>query len=267
MNDLNPLIIIGVCLLLVLFIILYIRSTISYRKIYIRFKDIVDIEREKEKVEKNFKKTVYDYNKREKDLIGLETELKNSYGEKREIYEKLLKEISILEEDLNYVSYGVYKPHFDFDTSDKYKDKIIYVKNQQKEVIRNKGAAICGTEWTVSGSKVEGRKMTNRNIKLILRAFNNECDSAILKAKWNNVQQMGERIKRAYEAINKLGDPNHIEIAERFLQLKLDELHLAHEYREKLYEEKEEQIVEYFLKSFGEISPIDYDILDSMPIK
>jgi hypothetical protein len=33
------------------------------------------------------------------------------------------------------------------------------------------------------------------------------------------------------------------------------------------YEEKEDQIVEYFLKSFEEKSPLDYDILDSMPIK
>ncbi len=32
-------------------------------------------------------------------------------------------------------------------------------------------------------------------------------------------------------------------------------------------EEKEDQISEYFLKSFEEKSPLDYDILDSMPIK
>ena len=34
-----------------------------------------------------------------------------------------------------------------------------------------------------------------------------------------------------------------------------------------LDEEKEDQITEYFLKSFEEKSPLDYDILDSMPIK
>jgi len=32
-------------------------------------------------------------------------------------------------------------------------------------------------------------------------------------------------------------------------------------------EEKETQITEYFLKSFEEKSPLDYDILDSLPIK
>jgi len=32
-------------------------------------------------------------------------------------------------------------------------------------------------------------------------------------------------------------------------------------------EEKEGRIAEYFLKSFEEKSPLDYDILDSMPIE
>ncbi len=32
-------------------------------------------------------------------------------------------------------------------------------------------------------------------------------------------------------------------------------------------EEKEGKITEYFLKSFEEKSPLDYDILDSMPIQ
>jgi len=32
-------------------------------------------------------------------------------------------------------------------------------------------------------------------------------------------------------------------------------------------EEKEGQIAEYFLKSFEEKSPLDYDILDSMPME
>ncbi len=75
----------------------------------------------------------------------------------------------------------------------------------------------------------------------MLRAFNSECDSAVLKVKWNNVFNLEERIQRAFNAINKLGTIHNIEIEQEYLELKLDELHLAHEYEEKLYEEKEEQ--------------------------
>jgi len=228
-------------ILTTLFLILFIRKSNSYKKIYNRFKDVADIEREKEKVKNLYKNMVKEFEFKKKELTAQETQIKENYKEKRNIYENLLKEISILEEDLDFISYGIYKPHFDFDTSDKYKEKITQVRNQQKEIIRAKAAAICHTEWEVSGSKTEGRKMTNRNIKLILRAFNNECDSSILKVKWNNVEKMEERIKKGYDALNKLGEPSHIEISGKYLQLKLDELHLAHEYQDKLYEEKEEQ--------------------------
>ena len=52
---------------------------------------------------------------------------------------------------------------------------------------------------------------------------------------------MEERIYKAFEVINKLGEQNHIEITDEYLTLKLNELRLVHEYQEKLYEEKEEQ--------------------------
>lgn len=214
----------------IIFIVLYIRKSKSYRNLYIRFKDVIDIDKEKDKVQKE----VYE-------LLSQENQLKNNYSSKRIVYDNLLKEIIILEEDLDFISFGIYKPHFDFDTSDKYKQKINEIRNRQKDVIRDKSAATCHTKWEVSGSKVEGRKMTNRNIKLILRAFNGECDSAILKSKWNNIDKMEERINKAFGTLNKLAEPNHIEITSQYLQLKLDELHLAHEYQEKLYEEKEEQ--------------------------
>lgn len=83
--------------------------------------------------------------------------------------------------------------------------------------------------------------MTNRQIKLMLRAFNGECDAAILKARWNNANQMEARIKKAFEAINKMGETNDINIQRGYMNLKLEELYLAHEYQNKRHEEQEEQ--------------------------
>lgn len=228
-------------LLLVLFVVLFIRKSSSYNKIYNRFKGVADIEAEQEKAQKRYDKMLRDHEKMEKDLQQKEQGLREEYQKKRSIYDRLVQEISVLEEDLEFTSYGIYKPHFDFDTSEKYKEKIKEVRSRQKELVRKKHAAVCSQEWTVSGSKAEGRKMTNRNIRLMLRAFNNECDSAILKVRWNNVLKMEQRIKKAYEAINKLGEPTKIRITPDYFNLKLEELYLAHEHQEKLYEEKEEQ--------------------------
>lgn len=234
-------IIVIISILLVLFLYLFIKKSIKYKQIHNQFKEVIDIESEAKKVEKELKKLQNNYDKVETDFKKKSSDLNIEYKKKREVHEKLLSEVSILEEDLDFISFGIYNPHFDFDASNKYKDKVAENRQKQKQMIKTKQACVCHIPWTVQGSKREGQKMTARNIKLMLRAFNNECDSAILKVKWNNVQKMEERMKKAYEAINKLGAPNQINIIHDYLDLKLEELYLAHEYKEKLYEEKEEQ--------------------------
>ncbi|MDH5679973.1 MAG: DUF4041 domain-containing protein [Spirochaetota bacterium] len=227
--------------LLLLIAFLYIQQLIKYKKYYARYKDIIDVDnaislkkKELVKLKKQSEKLETEYQSKNKDLS-------KEYQEKRTIYMKLLKEISTLEEDLEFTTYGVYKPHFDFDTSDKYKEKLVDIRKTQKEMIKDKIAIICHTEWQVEGSKAKGKKMVNEAMKLMLRAFNNECDAAVLKVKWNNINKMEERVEKAFDAINKLGATNHINVTDKYLELKLDELHLAHEYQEKIYEEKEEQ--------------------------
>lgn len=108
-------------------------------------------------------------------------------------------------------------------------------------MIKDKSAAICQIEWTVNGSRTEGRKSINQTLRLILRAFNGESDAAIAKVKYNNVQVMEARIRKAWEAINSLAGVQQCHITRMYLDLKLEELFLVHEYQEKIYEEKEEQ--------------------------
>ena len=122
-----------------------------------------------------------------------------------------------------------------------YKDSLNEIRAKQKQLIKDKIAAVCNTEWTVGGSKREGQKMVNNFLRLVLRAFNGECDSAVSKAKYNNVQTMENRIQKTYDALNKLSETTHCEITPEYLSLKLDELYLTHEYQEKKQEEQEEQ--------------------------
>lgn len=179
---------------------------------------------------------------KEKDRIDNDiSNLRSSYSEKKKIFDALVREAAIYDEEIEIAELGFYKPHFDFDTSEKFKEEIKSVKNEQKSMISDKTAIFCTTEWSVEGSKAKGRTMTNRGIRLTARAFNNECDSAISNARWNNVTRMEERIKKAFNAINKLNTSNAIHIDQRYLDLKVKELRLTHEYKEKKQKEKEEQ--------------------------
>ena len=168
-------------------------------------------------------------------------ELKKDYQDKKIIYDGLKDKIAIYTEELELIELGFYKPQFDFDDAETYKAKITEIKYLQKEMMSDKTAIVCRQEWVVEGSKSKGKTMTNRNIRLISRAFNNECDAITAKVKWNNIQKSKERIVKAYEFINKLSESNAIHIVPEYLDLKLKELSLTHEYKEKKQAEKEEQ--------------------------
>lgn len=167
--------------------------------------------------------------------------LKASYLEKKSVYDRLLHEIAIFDGRLAFAEMGVYEPHFDFTDSDEYKEQIRAIREDQKEMVSAKTAVSCTTSWTVDGSRAKGQTMTNRNIRLSLRAFNNECEAAIANTRWNNVNAMERRILRAQEQIDKMNESNTTIISPYYVELKLKELYLTHEYREKLRAEREER--------------------------
>ena len=191
---------------------LYINKSFQYKRYYSEFKDLIDKSKELEAMSNTCSELKEKSNVLEKEFNDKTEKLNLDYQNKRGIYEKLLAEINTVEEDLEVIEFGLYKPHFDFDTSDEYKEKILSNKARQKDLIKNKSAITCKTEWEVGGSKREGKKMTDRNLRLMLRAFNNECDASILKVSWNNAVKMEERIEKAFSQINKLGEPNQIVI-------------------------------------------------------
>lgn len=167
--------------------------------------------------------------------------LRAAYAEKREIFDRLEHQIAIYDERLAFAELGVYEPHFDFTDSEDFKAKIIQVRDRQKAMISQKQAAICPTEWTVEGSKAKGATMINRQTRLTMRAFNNECEAAIANVRWNNVVAMEKRVLSAAAAINKENTSMNLTLNDRFIALKIEELRLTHEYREQIKREKEER--------------------------
>lgn len=119
----------------------------------------------------------------------------------------LTQQLDAARDAVQLQSFGLYEPHYDFATSAEYKERLDRVHGEQKKMIRDKGAAVCPTEWRIEGNLAEGRKMVRRQLKLMLRAFNGECDAAVAKVRYDNVVAIEERIARAFEAINKLGEP------------------------------------------------------------
>lgn len=151
------------------------------------------------------------------------------------------KELICLDEEITLQSFGLYAPKYEFDNSDEYKAKLIDIRKHQKTMIKN-GTAVTGNQnWTVNGNAAQGRKMIKDMQKLLLRAFNSECDEVIDRVKFNTYETAERRIESSFEAISKLGKVMDVAISYPYYSSKLEELDLAFEYRMKKQEEKELQ--------------------------
>lgn len=158
----------------------------------------------------------------------LEARVREARGQLRQVAEQA---------DLQ--TYGLYEPHYDFGSAEVYKERLDEVRKAQKAMVKAGKAATCERNWKVDGSQKEGAKMTKRQIQLMLRAFNGDADAAIAKVTHGNAENMERRIERAFDAVNALGVPQHTSIEGAYLDLRLAELRLLHEYRMKKQEERE----------------------------
>lgn len=150
-------------------------------------------------------------------------------------------EIIWLDDEILVQEFGLYQPQFDFANSLDYKEKLAEVRARQKDLIKDKKAVSGATNWTVNGNASQGKKMVSDTQKLLLRAFNSECDELVSKVKYTNFDASLNKIHKSAEAISKLGTTMDIAITKKYLDLKAKELRLAFEYQQKKQEEKEEQ--------------------------
>ena len=151
----------------------------------------------------------------------------------------LKSQIVVMDDEILFQDFALYKPKYDLCNSDEYKERLKNIREQQKLLIKNNNAVSGDMSWTVNGSQSQGNKMVKDMQKLLLRAFNSECDEVIGKVKYNNIEASEKRIRTSCDSISKLGKMMHIVITKPYYDLKIQELYLAFEYQQKKQEEKE----------------------------
>ena len=178
------------------------------------------------------KKKLNDVQEKEKRMLEQIGQLEEQIKQKKE-------QLLSVSEAVELESFSLYVPRYEMGKSEEYKQRLDDIRNQQKQMIRDKSAVLYDENWTVNGSKMEGKRLISDMCKLFLRSFNNECDAATSEVKFSNFDRCRERILKAFETINQLGRVNKMSISFQYRQLKLDELVLAYEYQCKKQEEKE----------------------------
>lgn len=191
---------------------------------------LFDLKQKKENLEENISHIEEDIGKRVANINNLDAEIK-----------KRKSQLVSLDDDILVQEFGLYKPQFDFANALDYKEELAKIRAREKAFIKDKIAVLGNINWQVNGSSSQGRKMVSDTQKLLLRAFNTECDELVNKVKYTNFDLSLNRIYKSAEAISKLGSVMNISINPAYLDLKVKELRLAFEYQQKKHEEKEGQ--------------------------
>jgi len=150
------------------------------------------------------------------------------------------KGILVAEETVELESFALYVPKYQFTNSADYKGRLDAIRDEQKESARRLSKEVDAWDHVgVTLTKAEWKQLRKDVLKLSLRAFNSECENCIDNVKFNNVERMEERIRRSFDACNKLLKRTACWWTDVVLERKLAELQLAHEYQVKRAEEKE----------------------------
>ena len=178
-----------------------------------------------------------EYDSKKVELDSLKTEIERS----QKVYTSLKHDVDIMKDDYEISEFGIYEPHYTFETSENYKIERAQIIDRRKALVRNKEALNGSKSWRSKSLSRENKTFYSNLEKIILRAFNGECDKYVDDVAWNNILRFEERMKKSYEAINKLGVQEGLTISPKYLSLRLEELRLSHEYDKKREEEKETQ--------------------------
>lgn len=191
--------------------------------------NIIDYNQKLKKLEKEFK---------EKES-QMSRELSANVKSLKIDVEELKHEKQDIIEELNALKTEAITKHFDFSdfdhiTSGEYKNKLAVSRLNEEQDLKNNNLI------KISYFNND-RKFISNNTKQIIRLFNAECDSIMTKVSVKNIDTSRNKITRSFNSLNKLFETDGIELKQKWLEIKLDQLNTLYLYEMKKNQEKEIQ--------------------------
>lgn len=159
------------------------------------------------------------------------TDLEKEIDNKKTDYNNLCDEINVLEGSVLCQHYCF--ADYDGISSEECKNNLAVLKLEEQNYIKNSNFI-----KTYGNSP---KKMLNANTKQILRCFNAECDNVLLNLSIKTIDSARNKITKSFETLNKLFDVDNVQLNQKLLQYKLDELNLVYTYELKKEQEREQQ--------------------------
>ncbi|BFL82214.1 DUF4041 domain-containing protein [Shewanella baltica] len=141
-----------------------------------------------------------------------------------------------------YTSIGHFEmPDYLYETSARFSEEIKDIRVQQKEMIKLKKAIQYPASVVVVNDKTLNRKILDGQVKLMLIAFNTECDFLIGKVSPSSFSRTLERIESLANTLEKSAATLKCGFNLDYVELKFEECKLQYQYTLKKQEEVDEQ--------------------------
>lgn len=141
-----------------------------------------------------------------------------------------------------YTAHGHFEmPQYLYETSTRYSEEIKDIRQQQKDMIKAKTAVTFPETTVISNDKSLNKKILNGQVKLMLTAFNIECDMLIGKVSPSSFGRTLERIEKLANNLEKSAATLECGFDIDYIELKFEECKLQYQYTLKKQEEIAEQ--------------------------
>lgn len=148
---------------------------------------------------------------------------------------ELQNQLHSIQEEFYPYELNFYEPHYHLDKALEYEMALNSNRKEQVALVKS------GDAIDIYYSELADKKLYSVLGKLLIRTFNSECDLLLQNVDYKNVVVYQNRIENSFNQLNKLVMKYGVALSQIFLLLKLDELHIYHEFQEKKQREAEEQ--------------------------
>ncbi len=199
---------------------------------------LIQLERESETLNKSVNKLKNELEKYENNIL----EIKNTKNELTNEINDIKKDIQLYSQVHNLIAVGFFEePMYLFETSQRFKEEILLIRQEQKELIKTGQAITIPEEIAFIDKLGDAKKAIKGQSKIMLKAFNIETDLLITSLKPSNFANTLEKIEKLASEIEKSALSLSCAFTEEYVKLKYNECTLQYQFKLKQAYEKEEQ--------------------------
>jgi hypothetical protein len=199
---------------------------------------ILNLEKNVDQLEKEKCELLNKIDASEKDLKQKELFLRDGSDK----LNKLMGRIDLYSRLDEFTSVGHFEtPEYLYNTAHRYVEEIKHLRSQQKILIADGLAVTYPDDLLLCVDVSQNKKILDGQIKLLLDAFNIECDLLIKKVSPSNFARTLEQIEKKAEQFEKYCATLKCGFSTEYIKLKYDECSLQYEFKLKKQQEDQEQ--------------------------